>query len=66
MRRSFLALALAAHLEGHAARAARIVGRETVDYVGNIHKYYVAYKLAKERHEQRRQARQQAPAARTE
>lgn len=46
--------------------AARIVGRETVDYVGNIHKYYVAYKLAKERHEQRRQARQQAPAARTE
>ncbi|MDN6859370.1 lytic transglycosylase F [Pseudomonas sp. CAN2814] len=26
--------------------AARIVGRETVDYVGNIYKYYVAYKLA--------------------
>lgn len=25
--------------------AARIVGRETVDYVGNIYKYYVAYKL---------------------
>jgi membrane-bound lytic murein transglycosylase MltF len=26
--------------------AARVVGRETVDYVGNIYKYYVAYKLA--------------------
>lgn len=25
--------------------AARIVGRETVDYVGNIYKYYIAYKL---------------------
>jgi membrane-bound lytic murein transglycosylase MltF len=25
--------------------AAQIVGRETVDYVGNIYKYYVAYKL---------------------
>ncbi|HCP54066.1 MAG: lytic transglycosylase F [Pseudomonadaceae bacterium] len=29
--------------------AARIVGRETVDYVGNIYKYYVAYKLAQQR-----------------
>ncbi|MFZ6048963.1 transglycosylase SLT domain-containing protein [Pseudomonas sp. CR3202] len=29
--------------------AARIVGRETVDYVGNIYKYYVAYKLAREK-----------------
>ena len=28
--------------------AARIIGRETVDYVGNIYKYYVAYKLATE------------------
>ncbi|RJG13740.1 lytic transglycosylase F [Pseudomonas cavernicola] len=29
--------------------AARVVGRETVDYVGNIYKYYVAYKLAQGR-----------------
>lgn len=29
--------------------AARIVGRETVDYVGNIYKYYVAYKLAEKK-----------------
>lgn len=29
--------------------AARIVGRETVDYVGNIYKYYVAYKLARDK-----------------
>ncbi|WP_375739888.1 transglycosylase SLT domain-containing protein [Pseudomonas boanensis] len=29
--------------------AARIVGRETVDYVGNIYKYYVAYKLSLEK-----------------
>ncbi|MGY4531806.1 membrane-bound lytic murein transglycosylase MltF [Pseudomonas sp. TE3786] len=29
--------------------AARLVGREPVDYVGNIYKYYVAYKLAAEK-----------------
>ncbi|MES2818092.1 MAG: lytic transglycosylase F [Pseudomonadota bacterium] len=29
--------------------AARVVGRETVDYVSNIYKYYVAYKLAAEK-----------------
>ncbi|MHC2148173.1 transglycosylase SLT domain-containing protein [Pseudomonas sp. 210_17 TE3656] len=28
---------------------AQIVGRETVDYVGNIYKYYVAYKLVEEK-----------------
>lgn len=29
--------------------AAQMVGRETVDYVGNIYKYYVAYKLVEEK-----------------
>ncbi|MFJ4431255.1 transglycosylase SLT domain-containing protein [Pseudomonas sp. NPDC089395] len=29
--------------------AAQVVGRETVDYVGNIYKYYVAYKLVEEK-----------------
>ncbi|WP_433735998.1 transglycosylase SLT domain-containing protein [Pseudomonas putida] len=29
--------------------AAQVVGRETVDYVGNICKYYVAYKLVEEK-----------------
>jgi membrane-bound lytic murein transglycosylase MltF len=29
--------------------AAQVVGRETVDYVGNIFKYYVAYKLVEEK-----------------
>jgi membrane-bound lytic murein transglycosylase MltF len=29
--------------------AAQVVGRETVDYVGNIYKYYVAYKLVAEK-----------------
>lgn len=29
--------------------AAKVVGRETVDYVSNIYKYYVAYKFAQER-----------------
>lgn len=33
--------------------AARIVGRETVDYVGNIYKYYVAYKLVAQKQSQR-------------
>lgn len=36
--------------------AARIVGRETVDYVGNIYKYYVVYKLAEEKIRQRKAA----------
>lgn len=39
--------------------AARIIGRETVDYVGNIHKYYVAYELARQRLEERSQATSQ-------
>ena len=36
--------------------AARIVGRETMDYVGNIYKYYVVYKLAEEKIRQRKAA----------
>ena len=28
--------------------AAKVVGRETVQYVGNIYKYYIAYSLASE------------------
>lgn len=32
--------------------AARIVGRETVQYVGNIYKYYVAYQLAMQRRDE--------------
>ncbi|HKP22773.1 MAG TPA: transglycosylase SLT domain-containing protein [Dongiaceae bacterium] len=44
--------------------AAEIVGRETVQYVGNIYKYYVAYRLANERNEERAKAKQGvAPAA---
>jgi membrane-bound lytic murein transglycosylase MltF len=38
--------------------AAEIVGRETVQYVANIYKYYVAYRLATERHEERNKAKQ--------
>jgi len=38
--------------------AARTVGRETVDYVSNIYKYYVAYKLALQRTEGRAQGRE--------
>ena len=41
--------------------AARIVGRETVDYVGNIYKYYVVYKLAAQKLRERKAA---APAER--
>lgn len=39
--------------------AARIVGRETVDYVGNIYKYYVVYKLAEQKLRERAEARPQ-------
>jgi len=37
--------------------AAREIGRETVTYVSNIYKYYVAYNLVQEQREQRRRAR---------
>ncbi len=37
--------------------AAKIVGRETVQYVSNIYKYYVAYSLARERATERRKAK---------
>jgi membrane-bound lytic murein transglycosylase MltF len=37
--------------------AARAIGRETVQYVGNIYKYYVAYRLLVEQREKREQAR---------
>ena len=33
------------------------VGRETVTYVSNIYKYYVAYKLILEQREERQKAR---------
>ncbi|WP_347881165.1 lytic transglycosylase F [Pseudomonas sp. GD04019] len=36
--------------------AARIIGRETVDYVGNIYKYYVVYKLAEQKARERKAA----------
>jgi membrane-bound lytic murein transglycosylase MltF len=38
--------------------AADRVGGETVNYVSNIYKYYVAYKLIAAREEQRRKAKQ--------
>jgi len=42
--------------------AAEQIGRETVQYVSNIYKYYVAYKLVQERTEQRDAARAKATA----
>jgi len=38
--------------------AAKDIGQETVQYVSNIYKYYVAYKLTIEQHDVREQARQ--------
>ncbi len=35
---------------------AKRIGRETVQYVGNIYKYYLAYKMVTEKTEQRTQA----------
>jgi len=37
--------------------AAREIGRETVNYVGNVYKYYVSYRLALQQIEARRRAR---------
>lgn len=39
--------------------AARLVGAETVDYVANIHKYYLAYKLAAHLENQKEDLRRQ-------
>ncbi len=36
--------------------AARRIGRETVQYVSNVYKYYIAYKLARDEHEGRQKA----------
>jgi membrane-bound lytic murein transglycosylase MltF len=38
--------------------AARRIGRETVQYVSNIYKYYVAYSLLREEREEREQAKE--------
>ena len=43
--------------------AAEQIGRETVQYVSNIYKYYVAYKLVTERDAQREAAKARASAA---
>jgi hypothetical protein len=37
--------------------AAEKIGTETVTYVSNIYKYYIAYKLITEQEEERRKAR---------
>jgi hypothetical protein len=48
--------------------AARRIGEETVNYVANIYKYYVAYHLAEQemnaREEQRERLRAAAPGTR--
>jgi hypothetical protein len=38
--------------------AAKVIGRETVQYVGNIYKYYVAYRIAEGRADELGKARQ--------
>jgi len=39
--------------------AAEKVGRETVQYVSNIYKYYLAYKMVREQREEREKAKQE-------
>jgi len=43
--------------------ARHVIGRETVDYVANINKYYVAYKLSAAAQEERQRARESAEKA---
>ena len=42
--------------------AAKRIGRETVQYVSNIYKYYVAYRLLEDERQERERAKQQRPA----
>jgi membrane-bound lytic murein transglycosylase MltF len=44
--------------------ASEKIGRETVTYVSNIYKYYIAYKLATETLEERKKAREEAKGSR--
>jgi hypothetical protein len=39
--------------------AAEKVGRETVQYVSNIYKYYLAYKMIAEQQEERERAKEE-------
>ena len=41
--------------------AAKVIGRETVQYVGNIYKYYVAYRIAADREAEKGSARPASP-----
>jgi membrane-bound lytic murein transglycosylase MltF len=48
----------------HVERVAALrIGRETVQYVSNIFKYYVAYRLLEDERQERERAKQQKPAA---
>ena len=40
--------------------AAKVIGRETTQYVANIYKYYVAYRLAGSTMQRRKAAEQKA------
>lgn len=39
--------------------ASESIGRETIDYVANVNKYYITYKFALERQERRLRLRQE-------
>jgi membrane-bound lytic murein transglycosylase MltF len=39
--------------------AAERIGRETVTYVSNIYKYYIAYKLAQKQYTERKETKKQ-------
>jgi hypothetical protein len=41
--------------------AAKVIGQETVTYVSNIYKYYVAYRIAAERVAEQEAARRATP-----
>ncbi|HXZ16813.1 MAG TPA: transglycosylase SLT domain-containing protein, partial [Roseiarcus sp.] len=45
------------------AAAAKLIGRETVEYVANIFKYYIAFQLAEERLEAKKESQPSAPPA---
>jgi membrane-bound lytic murein transglycosylase MltF len=42
--------------------AAKRIGRETVQYVSNIYKYYVAYRLLEDERQEREKAKESRPA----
>jgi len=56
---TFMGLNLSIWFHNVEVTAARVIGRETVQYVSNIYKYYIAYHMVTEQTERKQQLMQE-------